>query len=94
MAKLRETIAELEAILGDPAKLRAVISEELTEIKNKYADPRRTRHPRPGRDGGRGPHRGRGARRHHDPGRVHQGRHGCVRSAPRVAVGAASRVPG
>jgi DNA gyrase subunit A len=43
MAKLRETIAELEAILGDPAKLRAVISEELTEIKTKYANPRRTR---------------------------------------------------
>src|SRR5580692_9063932 len=42
MAKLRETIAELEAILGDPAKLRAVISEELTDIKNKYANPRRT----------------------------------------------------
>ncbi len=43
MAKLRETIAELEAILGDPARLRAVISEELTDIKNKYANPRRTR---------------------------------------------------
>jgi DNA gyrase subunit A len=42
MAKLRETIAELEAILGDPAKLRAVISEELTEVRNKYANPRRT----------------------------------------------------
>jgi DNA gyrase subunit A len=42
MAKLRETIAELEAILGDPTKLRAVISEELTEIRNKYANPRRT----------------------------------------------------
>jgi DNA gyrase subunit A len=43
MAKLRETIAELEAILADPAKLRAVISEEITEIKTKYANPRRTR---------------------------------------------------
>src|ERR1019366_4104617 len=42
MAKLRETIAALEAILGDPAKLRAVISEELTEVRNKYANPRRT----------------------------------------------------
>jgi DNA gyrase subunit A len=42
MAKLRETIAELEAILGDPAKLRAVISEELTEVKTKYDNPRRT----------------------------------------------------
>src|SRR5580704_5352685 len=43
MAKLRQTIAELEAILGDPVKLRAVISDELTEIKTKYANARRTR---------------------------------------------------
>ena len=42
MAKLRETIAELETILGDPAKLRGVIAEEMGEIKRKYADPRRT----------------------------------------------------
>jgi len=42
MAKLRETIAELEAILADPAKLRAVIAEELGEIKKKYANERRT----------------------------------------------------
>ncbi len=42
MAKLRETIAELETILGDPARLRAVIAEEMGEIKRKYADPRRT----------------------------------------------------
>jgi DNA gyrase subunit A len=43
MAKLRETIAELEAVLADPQKLRAVISRELGEIKGKYAEPRRTR---------------------------------------------------
>ncbi len=43
MAKLRQTIAELEAILADPKKLRAVISSEMSEIKQKYADPRRTR---------------------------------------------------
>jgi len=43
MTKLRQTIAELEAILGDPVKLRAVITEEMTEIKTKYANPRRTR---------------------------------------------------
>ncbi|HUO49157.1 MAG TPA: DNA topoisomerase (ATP-hydrolyzing), partial [Acidimicrobiales bacterium] len=42
MAKLRETIAELEAILADPAKLRAVIAEELGEIRKKYANDRRT----------------------------------------------------
>jgi DNA gyrase subunit A len=43
MAKLRVTIAELEAILADPQKLRGVISAELKEIKDKYADTRRTR---------------------------------------------------
>jgi len=42
MAKLRETIAELEAILADPARLRGVIAAELGEIKQRYANPRRT----------------------------------------------------
>jgi DNA gyrase subunit A len=42
MAKLRETMAELEAILGDPAKLRAVIADELGEIRTKFADERRS----------------------------------------------------
>ncbi|MHB8439767.1 MAG: DNA gyrase subunit A [Acidimicrobiales bacterium] len=42
MQRLRTTIAELEAILADPAKLRGVIADELGEIKQKYADPRRT----------------------------------------------------
>jgi len=42
MEELRRTITELEAILGDPARLRAVIAQELGEIKNKYADERRT----------------------------------------------------
>jgi len=41
LAKLRETIAELEAILGDPVKLRAVIKDELTETRDKFAQPRR-----------------------------------------------------
>jgi DNA gyrase subunit A len=43
MARLRETIAELEAILADPARLRGVIREELTEIKGSFAQPRRSR---------------------------------------------------
>jgi DNA gyrase subunit A len=42
MAKLRETIAELESILGDPAKLRAVIAEEMGEIRTKFANERRS----------------------------------------------------
>ncbi|MGH9277695.1 MAG: DNA gyrase subunit A, partial [Acidimicrobiales bacterium] len=41
MAKLRETIAELEAILADPAKLRGVIKDELGETREKFASPRR-----------------------------------------------------
>ncbi|MDP9388706.1 MAG: DNA gyrase subunit A [Actinomycetota bacterium] len=41
MAKLRQTIAELEAILTDPARLRAVIKDELGEIREKFATPRR-----------------------------------------------------
>jgi DNA gyrase subunit A len=43
MAKLRQAIAELEAILADPKKLRGVIASELGEIKAKYRDERRTR---------------------------------------------------
>src|SRR3984957_663811 len=42
LAKLREEIAELEAILADDTKLRAVIAEEMTAIREKYADARRS----------------------------------------------------
>jgi DNA gyrase subunit A len=42
MAKLLEEIAELESILNDPAKLRGVIATEMGEIKEKFADDRRT----------------------------------------------------
>ena len=42
MEQLRQTIAELEAILADDAKLRAVIKEEITEIRDEFATPRRT----------------------------------------------------
>ena len=40
--ELAQTITELEAILGDDVKLRAVIKEELTAIRDKYGDDRRT----------------------------------------------------
>jgi DNA gyrase subunit A len=43
MAKLLEEIAELESILSDPAKLRGVIASEMGEIREKFADERRTR---------------------------------------------------
>ncbi|HEY5012484.1 MAG TPA: DNA gyrase subunit A [Acidimicrobiia bacterium] len=41
--KLQTTIAELEAILADEAKLRAVIRAELLEVREEYGDERRTR---------------------------------------------------
>src|SRR3954453_22918121 len=42
LAELRATIAELQSILDDPAKLAAVIKTELAEVRDKYADDRRT----------------------------------------------------
>src|SRR5579883_371373 len=42
LTDLRRTIAELQAILANPAKLRGVISEELREIRDRFADDRRT----------------------------------------------------
>ena len=42
LAKLRETIAELEAILADEGKLRGVIRDELGEIRDAHAGPRQT----------------------------------------------------
>jgi DNA gyrase subunit A len=43
MQKLRETIAELEAILADRAVLLGVIKTELAEIKERFADERRSK---------------------------------------------------
>ena len=42
MEKLRETIAELESILADDAKLRQVIKDELAEIRSDFATDRRS----------------------------------------------------
>ncbi len=41
LAGLRETIAELQAILGDEGRLRTVIKEELAEVRATFANPRR-----------------------------------------------------
>jgi len=43
MLVLRETIAELESILADPARLRGVIAEEIGAVRVQFADERRTR---------------------------------------------------
>ena len=43
MAELVATIGELEAILGDEAKLRRVIADELADVKARFAEERRTR---------------------------------------------------
>ncbi len=40
IARLREQIAELEAILADDGKLRAVIRDELAEVRDTFATPR------------------------------------------------------
>jgi DNA gyrase subunit A len=40
--KLREEIAQLEALLGDPALIRKAVSDELDEVAEKYGTPRRT----------------------------------------------------
>ena len=37
-----EKIGEYEGILADPAKVSAIIKEDLTALKNKFGDPRRT----------------------------------------------------
>ena len=42
LAELRGQIAELQAILGDEVRLRAVIKDELTIVRNDYATPRLT----------------------------------------------------
>ncbi len=41
LAELRETIAELQAILADEGRLRQVIKDEMGEIRTKHAQPRR-----------------------------------------------------
>src|SRR5271163_4330968 len=42
LAEVRDNIIEFESILASPAKLRKVIIKELTEIRDKYGDARRT----------------------------------------------------
>jgi DNA gyrase subunit A len=42
MAKLRETIAELQSILASDTKLRGVIATEMTAIRDKFANDRLT----------------------------------------------------
>jgi DNA gyrase subunit A len=41
-AELQTRIAELQAILDDPSKVRGIIKEELLDIKKRFADARRT----------------------------------------------------
>ncbi len=40
--RLHALIADLEAILGDMGRVKQIIKDEMLEIKNKYADARRT----------------------------------------------------
>jgi DNA gyrase subunit A len=43
LAELRELIAELQSILADPSRRRAIIKEDLEAIREKFAEPRRSR---------------------------------------------------
>jgi len=43
LQQLKDLVAELEAILADPSRRRAIIVDELTEIRGKFADERRSR---------------------------------------------------
>jgi len=42
LEELRRAIGEYTAILADPEKIRQIIREEMTEIKNRFGDERRT----------------------------------------------------
>ncbi len=42
LGQIRDNIAEYESILSSVQKLRAVITQELTDIRDRYGDPRRT----------------------------------------------------
>ena len=42
LAELHDVIAELETILADPSRRRAIIAEEMTAIREQFAEPRRT----------------------------------------------------
>lgn len=42
LAELRALVADLQAILADPARIRQIIKDDLIEIKNRYGDERRT----------------------------------------------------
>jgi DNA gyrase subunit A len=41
-AELEAKIAELRAIIADPAKIRTIVKDEMLDIKRRFADPRRT----------------------------------------------------
>jgi DNA gyrase subunit A len=43
LAMVKETIAYLEDLLAHPEKILAVIKDELVKLREKYADPRRTK---------------------------------------------------
>ena len=42
MGEKKALVEELRNIINNPAKLDEVVTQELEEVKNKFADPRRT----------------------------------------------------
>ena len=73
LADVRARIEELIAILADDRRLRTVIKDELSAIRDEFATPRGVHdQPRCGRDVDRGPRRRQGARRRDDRGPVRE----------------------
>lgn len=42
LEEVRQKVAYLEGVLADPQKILALVSEELTDLKKRFGDPRRT----------------------------------------------------
>ena len=83
LEKLREQIAELEAILNDDGRLRAVIKEDLLAIKEQFATPRVAAVMLDeGEMSDRGPGRRQGAGGRHDRGRLRQDGRGRLLQDP------------
>ena len=95
MEQLRATIAELEAILVRRRQAARCHRDRDDRDPRQVRQPAAQRHhPRPGRDGRGGPHRRRGDRRHHDPGRATSSRWRPPPSARRAVAAGACRAPG
>ena len=95
MAKLRQTIADLEAILADEGRLHEVHQDRAGRgPRTTYASPRRAELTYDEGDmNAEDLIDRRGAGRHHDPGRVREGGAGQLSSGPRPAAAGGCAAP-